>query len=104
MSDAVAPAATEQAAPPDIVSLIMSVAEPVWKRISAALQVQTREEAVQLVQSDPKAAQIVLQLVKGKTALTEPAPSAQPTALTAGITVPSAAERIYGNAKAKLQY
>jgi hypothetical protein len=96
--------APAQEAAPDLVSLIMSVAEPVWKKISTALKVATREEAVQLVQADPQAASVVMQLIKGKTALTEGAPAAQPTALTSGINVPSAAERIYGAGKAKLQY
>jgi hypothetical protein len=59
---------------------------------------------VQLCQSDPNAAAMVMQLVKGQTALTEEAPAPQPTALTSGINVPSAAERIYGAGKAKLQY
>jgi hypothetical protein len=57
-----------------------------------------------MVQADPKAAAMVMQLVKGQTALTEEAPATQPTALTSGINVPSAAERIYGSGKAKLQY
>jgi hypothetical protein len=99
----VAPAATSEPAA-DLVSMIMSAAEPIWKKISAALKVATREEAVQLVQADPQAAAKVMQLVKGQTALTQPAPEAQPTALTSGINVPSAAERIYGSGKAKLQY
>lgn len=102
MSD-VATAPT-QAPGADLVSMIMSVSEPIWKKISAALKVATREEAVQLVQADPKAAAVVMQIVKGQTALTEGAPAAQPTALTSGINVPSAAERIYGAGKAKLQY
>jgi len=102
MADVATAPAQETA--PDLVTLIMSVAEPVWKRISAALKVETREEAVQLVQSDPQAAAIVMQLIRGKTALTEPAPAAQPTALTSEINIPSAAERIYGGGKAKLSY
>ena len=93
-------------AAPDLATLIMSVAEPVWKKISAVLKVQTREEAVQLCQQDPEAAATVVQIIQGQTALTQQAPKQQPTALTSqsGITVPSAAERIYGSAKAKLSY
>jgi hypothetical protein len=102
MADVATAPTSEPAA--DLVSLIMSAAEPIWKRISTALKVATREEAVQLVQADPQAAAMVMQLIKGKTALTEGAPAAQPTALTGNINVPSAAERIYGAGKAKLQY
>lgn len=99
----VAPAATSEPAA-DLVSMIMSAAEPIWKRISEALKVTTREQAVQMVQADPQAAAAVMQIIKGQTALTEGAPAAQPTALTSGINIPSAAERIYGAGKAKLQY
>jgi len=99
-----ASALTEQAPSLDLPTLILEVPEPVWKKISTALQVKTRQEAVQMVQADPNAAAAVMQIIKGQTALTEGAPAAQPTALTSGINIPSAAERIYGAGKAKLQY
>ena len=88
----------------DVASIIMSASEPVWKKISTTLKVATREEAVQLCQQDPSAAATVLQLIKKQTALTEPPPVSEPTALTSGIQIPSAADRIYGGGKAKLSY
>ncbi len=91
---------------PDLPNLIMSVSEPIWAKISKALAVKTREEAVQMVQADENAAAIVAQIIKGRTALEEESEVGE-TALTEpqSIEIPSAADRMYGTGgKAKLDY
>ena len=64
MSDASAPSQT-----PNLPQLIMDVSQPVWEKISTELKVKTRQEAIQLVQTDENAASIVQQIINSQTAL-----------------------------------
>ena len=89
---------------PGLPQLIMEVAEPVWKKIGAALQVKTRQEAVQLVQADEQAAAVVTQIIQSSSALTRGAKAPSPSALTAPSAQAPFGERLYGGGgKARLQ-
>ena len=85
-------------------SQIMAAPEPVWKQIRGLLQVKSRQEAVEMVDSDPGARRAVSELLQGgapddETALTAPG-SKEQTHLTsvAGPKAPRAplSEQMYG--------
>ncbi len=95
--------------PAEIQSLpdqILSVPEPVWRKIATFLNVKTRQEAVQLVQANEEAAVAVTEIIRSyaprKSALTEtPRPR---SALTDTIPETPVADRLYGGGgKAKLR-
>jgi len=98
MSDvaAIAPAAPEQQEAPNVAQMIMDAPQPVWVRISAALKIKTRQEAVQLCAQDPAAASVVIQIIQSQPALTQGGKQQQQTALTTAPEAAPAAERIYG--------
>ena len=101
MSTALAQSTGETNAMPSLPQLIIDVPQPVWQKISKALRVKTRQEAVQLVQVNQQAAFIVSEIIRNsQSALTqggEPAPSA----LTSEPPRRSLADRVYGGGKAK---
>ena len=94
-----APAAPRQQQEGSIAQQILNAPEEVWGRISAALQVDSREQAVQLVEADQQAAAKVMAILGAAaqdTVATTPAPEASPTLATGGpVTKPPAADRIY---------
>ena len=49
----------------DLGQLVMQAPEPVWRKIRKALSVESREEAAALVQADPKAQEVVLEILGG---------------------------------------
>ncbi len=90
----------------DLPTLIMSASSPVWERISAALKVVTREDAIALCEQDAGAAATVAKILSGtgKSALAQTQASARKaTALNSAPETPSAADVLYGGAAAKLQ-
>ena len=50
---------------PDIGNLILRAPKQIWNQIREALQVEQRQEAVELVSNDPQARQIVTQILSG---------------------------------------
>lgn len=108
MSDVAAPAAegspTRENAP-GLPQMILDAPEPLWKKLSVALGVATRQDAVRLVLEDESAAAMAAKILQGsleETALTEaPQASIPETALTSPPKKRSAEERLYGG-KAKL--
>jgi len=93
---------SDAATPSSLPQMIMEVPESVWKKLSAALGVNTRMEAAELVQADQEAAAvangIIRQAMAGKSALTSRPPSPK-TALT----TPPPAASYGGGGKARLK-
>ncbi len=105
MSDASLPATPNT---PDLSQQIMDAPEPLWRKISELLKVRTREEAIQLVESDANVASVVQQIIQGalagKTALTQGSSTSSPTALTSAPIYIPPAQTLYGGGRAKVKF
>jgi len=93
-------ALTDQAPTPDLPTMILEVPEPVWRKIATFLSVRTREEAIQIIQTNAEAATAVTNIIRSsRSALTQP-PQEPQSALTSS-PAPSVAQRMYGGGKGK---
>jgi len=96
--------------PDEIAAMIEDAPKATWVKIrnalESALEVDTREEAVEMVKSDQKAAQAVAQVLGGGEAgLVSKRELREPTLLTSeGKEERSLADRLYGDQKAKAQF
>ena len=84
---------TDLPAQPDIWALIMDADEPTWRKVKKVLAVKTRPEAVEVVQTDPQAAELVMGLLTESLVTRE----SEGSRVTVGRTErPDTAELMYG--------
>jgi len=85
---------------------ILKAPEPTWIKIKRLLGVETREEAAALVQTDPDARKVVVNLLGGadNTVLTNPRNRAESFLTSPKREATPLSELMYGKGKAKVTF